>query len=107
MVDPSTAIPQEQIALAQSAYRMPIPRLYSNGFITGQTASDIAIVLLTNGVPSATLNLSYESAKSLVKDLSQVVKNHERVTGHPVTDIAENTQKMTSILGEAHVKPKS
>jgi len=110
MVDPiPTAVlqtPQEQIALAQAAHRSAtLPRLYANGVISGQTASDVTLVLLMNGTPSGTLNMSYETAKSLVDDLTNIVKNFEKVTGQTVTTINENTTKMSQVMGQPNVNP--
>ncbi len=80
--DPVT-LPTEQQLLA-AALSMPVPRIYINGFQIAQSWSDVMIVAQTNGGPTAVLNLSFTTAKSLAIALTQVVETLEASTAQPI-----------------------
>jgi hypothetical protein len=85
---------QQQEMMVAAALRGAAPRTYANGFIIAQTASDVAVVMLTNAAPVGVLNLSYVSAKSLAEDLQKAVKGFEDTTHQEIKSIAEIQQAM-------------
>jgi hypothetical protein len=90
---------QEQIAIANAALRGAAPRLYANGFIMAQSASDVSIVMLTNGAATSVLSLSFISAKTLIAELSKVLNNFEKAIGETVPTMDEVQQKMAKFAG--------
>jgi hypothetical protein len=98
---------EEQQAIALAALRAPVPRLYSNGFMTAQTASDIALILLQNGSPSAILNLSYISAKSLILELQRAVESFETTVGQRLMTIEEISKLMEAEKAKAKGEPSA
>jgi hypothetical protein len=70
--DPPKLSP-EQIQ-AQSMLNAPVPRLYANGFAIAQTNSDVSVVLLLNGAPSAVLSMSFISAKTLIEEMGKAMQ---------------------------------
>jgi len=91
---PQTSQDETQQQMALAALRAPIPRLYANGFVTAQTASDVALILMSNGSPSAVLNLSYISAKTLARELETAVQSFEGTTGQRVMAMGEISERM-------------
>lgn len=65
------------------------PSLYANGFEVGLTAADVRINLLTNGNLVASLNLSFTSTKTLAQVLSNLMRDFEAVSNHPIMPIEE------------------
>jgi hypothetical protein len=96
---PSAAQEQQQRILMQQALRGPIPRFYANQCLVAQTSSDLSIVMTSNGVPGGTLSMSYETAKSLVRDLAKTISNFENATGREVQTIEEISLAMAKIMG--------
>jgi hypothetical protein len=93
MADPSIPTEAQQQQM-QAVLQAPIMRLYANGFMMGQSAADIVIALLVNGVPSAVLNLSYMSAKTLQNNLAKLISEFERVTGQIIPIAEEVGEKL-------------
>jgi hypothetical protein len=73
---------------------MGVPKIWANGFILAQTASDMSVVFLTNNTPSTVLSMSYVSAKTLRNELTKLIESFEKLTGQTVSTIEENTQKI-------------
>jgi hypothetical protein len=100
---PSAAVQeQQQRMLMQQALRGPIPRFYANQCLVAQTSSDLSIVMINNGVPGGTLSMSYETAKSLARDLEKTITNFEEAIGHKVQTIEEITIAMANIMGQTN-----
>jgi hypothetical protein len=95
----SPKLTPEQISKMNAALQSPVIKLYANGFLMGQSASDVVVVLTTNGAPSGILNLSYISAKSLSNDLSKLITEFETATGEKVPTAKEVGEKMTKAKG--------
>ncbi len=93
------ADPIQRAQMMQSALNAPVPRIYANGFMVGQTATDMSVVLLANAMPSGILHMSYGSAKSLVGDLLQAIKSFEEATKQPVLTIKEAGDAMNKAKG--------
>ncbi len=75
-----------------------VPRIYANGFTNVFSNSDIAVVLKCNSSPTAILNMSYTTTKSLVHQLSQIIAHFEKVSGQTVmtTDIVDKALSTTT-----------
>ena len=69
--------------------------VYANGFILGQTNSDIVLVLERNSRPVSILNLSFTLAKSLAVKLTQAVRELESRTQHEImtTDMVSSAME--------------
>jgi len=80
----------KEIQLFQNAIASPnTPKIYVNGFVTGQTPADVFVILQLNGIPSAVMNMSFTSAKSLAEDLGNLIKAIEASTNHNIMTIKE------------------
>ena|ERR1700730_8346568 len=80
---------RQQQAMIQAAFHGSVPKYYANGITMMVTPSDICLVLLNNGVPSATLTLSYPTAKQFSGDLQKLINDVERVTGQQIKPSSE------------------
>ena len=81
---------EEQIPeIAQDALDADIPHVYANNFRSALTTSDVFLILMRDGRPKATLNLSYTVAKSLAKSLSDTIEVLEKATGHSIMTIVD------------------
>jgi hypothetical protein len=83
----------------QGALLGPVPKLYANGFGLAQTASDLSVILMLHGQPTAVLTMSYVTAKSLVADVSSVLAGYEASTKQQLRTIADLTAEMTKQTG--------
>ena len=79
--------------LLMSALGLPIARIYVNGFTIAQSYSDVALVAQTNGSPSAIINMSFTTAKSLAVELTQLVQRFETMTKHEIMTISDVAQR--------------
>jgi len=52
-------IPKELLVIQNALSSPNTPKLYVNGFVTGQTQADVFVVLQLNGNPTAVLNMSF------------------------------------------------
>ena len=77
-----------------AALNSPVPRVYLNGFLLGQSFSDITVVGQTNGNPSTVLNMSFTTAKSLAIELDKIIKKFEETTGHTLLTMEDIGTKM-------------
>jgi hypothetical protein len=100
----TAAAAEQQRQLLQTALRSPIPRLYANGFMIAQSASDMSLILLLNGSPVSVLSLSYITAKSLATDLSASLKAFEVAIGQEIKTVNEIVPKMPNVSDHAHVQ---
>ena len=82
-----------------NAMAAPIPRFYMNGFVFGQSFSDIALVMQLNGMPSAVVNMSFTTAKSLAQDLNALITNFEQATSHQIMSMGDVQSKTASDQG--------
>jgi hypothetical protein len=98
---PQSSNDETQQEFMMAALRAPLPRFYANGFMTAQTASDIALIMLLNGNPSAVLNLSYISAKSLALELEKAVTSFERTIDMQLPTIEETTKRIEKAKADA------
>lgn len=79
-----------------------VPTYYANGFQLGLSNSDINLMLLTNNQPSAGINLSYTTAKTLLSALAEVIGTLERVTERKIMtndEVAAGLSKLTDSEG--------
>ena len=87
---------------AQQALTSPnIPHLYSNGFISGMGNGDCFVVLLQNGRPVATINLSYTVTKSLANTLGSIISDLEKNSGNVIM----TTKDLDGVLAKAQGTP--
>lgn len=71
-----------------------VPKLYINSFAIGQGPADIFLALELNGEAKAGINISYNTAKSLLNELNKVINNLESQTG-TILSIDEVANKTT------------
>jgi hypothetical protein len=86
---PAEIAQRQQYAMIQAAFHGSVPRYYTNLIAPMLTPSDICLVLLTNGAPSATVILSYPTAKQLSGELQELMKKLEEVMGQRIKPLAE------------------
>ncbi|MEX0282411.1 MAG: hypothetical protein AB3N13_14605 [Arenibacterium sp.] len=60
----------------------PIDYFYFNGFEINTSLSDMGMLLMVDGQPQVKLSMSFTTAKSLAENLTEAVKNFEKITGH-------------------------
>ena len=94
MVDEPLPDPVEEVDISNGLINPNAVGLYANGVMVGHTASDIAIILLRNGINDAVLNISFTTAKSLVGELQKAIKRIEEKTGHEIMTIQYIKEKM-------------
>lgn len=72
-----------------------VPRIYANGLGFGTTNADVVLVLQTNNVPVAIVNLSYTLAKTLTQKMGEMISDLEERTGHDImtTDFIDQAKK--------------
>jgi hypothetical protein len=72
-----------------------VHQLYANGFLINLSAADISIVILRDNVASATVSMSFTTAKSLVEKLGEAVRRLEKSTNNEIMtiDVIENALK--------------
>jgi hypothetical protein len=85
---------QEQLAIANAALRGAVPRLYANGFILAQSASDISIIMLTNGAAVGVLSVSLIAGKTLAVELSRALSSVEKALGETIPTMEEVHQRL-------------
>lgn len=66
-----------------------LPSLYFNGFQLGSTLSDMGLLLMLDGQPLARLSMSFTTAKTLQKHLSDVMHRFEELTSHKIMTMDE------------------
>jgi len=71
-----------------------IPVIYFNAFIVFLGQADVGIVLQANGKETCVLNMSYTTAKTLVEQLGNTIRNFEEKTGNPIMTSDFITKKM-------------
>lgn len=57
---------------------------YFNGFQLNLSNADIGVLLMLNNQPTAALNMSYTTAKTLAEGLNEIVATLEKVTGRDI-----------------------
>jgi hypothetical protein len=85
---------QQQQQMLQLALRGPIPRFHANHCAIGQTPTDMAVIFVSNNSPVATVNLSYETAKFVAKEIEKAIAQYETVSGIKLPEPAEIIEKM-------------
>jgi hypothetical protein len=98
--------PKNLKEIAAKAVESPdIPKLYANGFMTGYSNSDLIVILQQNGMPIASLNLSFTTAKSLALKLGNLIKDIEMMSGQAIMttdDVEKYRKKEEKKDGKAH-----
>jgi hypothetical protein len=98
MAEPETGAHRQRIEAAVNAPN--VPKYYVNGFANSLSSSDIIVVLETNGLPTAVLNMSYTVAKTLSQKLGVLVANLETLTGREML----TTDEIGTAISEDNVK---
>jgi hypothetical protein len=95
---PVSAEAARQQQIMQMALRGPVPRHYANGISVAMTPSDLSVVLLTNGSPTGVLSMSYITAKNLIDELTDAVKNFEKATSYKIKSVNEIDAELRKIM---------
>ena len=104
MNDSDSVTPSEQAqAQARAWMNAAVPRMYTNGFVIGQSNSDYSLVMMLNGAPTAIVTMSFNSAKTLVEELGKSLKNLEKGLDQKILSMEEVATKM----GMTHNVPQS
>ena len=74
--------------IAQSAFNAA-PGLYANGFLNGVGLTDSYIIFQTNGPTTADINITLSTAKTLGKNLTDMVSAYETETGNAIPTLDE------------------
>src|SRR5580692_3758264 len=96
-VTPPQILPQQLFAFPQA-----IQNLYFNGFSLQLSNSDVSALLLVDGRPVARLNMSFTTTKTLNKQLTELIGNLEKVTGHVIMvteDVEAGLKKLVEDQG--------
>jgi hypothetical protein len=96
---------QQQQAVT-AALRGGVPQAYFNGFAIVQTASDMSVILMSNGNPILTIGMSYITAKSLIPDLQKAIGTFEAASKQTIKTINELAPDLTKQMQEATNVPK-
>jgi hypothetical protein len=64
--------------------RPAYPTLYINGFSAGTSFSDVFVLAQTAGNPSALLLMSFTTAKTLARQLGDLLSDLEKATGQNI-----------------------
>jgi hypothetical protein len=64
-----------------------VPKMYFNGFLTGMTNADVVMLTKLNNEPVAVLNFSLSVAKTLVRQLSQLIVRLEENSENEIMTI--------------------
>jgi hypothetical protein len=94
---PTTTRPNPEQAQAQALLSAPVPRLYANGFVVAQTNSDVSVMLLLNGAPTALVSMSFISAKTLIEEMSRAMKFLEDSLGQEIPTMNEVAGKLSAM----------
>jgi hypothetical protein len=86
--------PEQPHVQALAWMNAPIPRMYANGFVIAQSNSDFSLVMMLNGAPTAVVNMSFTSAKTLGEELGKALNNLERGIEQKILSMDEVTTKM-------------
>ncbi len=68
----------------ETIQRQELPKLYINGFLAGTSLSDVFVLAQTAGSPVAVLLMSFTTAKTLVRQLGDLLSDLEKTTGQEV-----------------------
>lgn len=66
-----------------------IVKIYTNSFSLGMSASDLFLILMNNGQPTAQVNMSLVTAKSILNAMQHALDEFEKKTGLKIPDINE------------------
>lgn len=73
---------------AEYSFASPdIPKIYTNGFLSGHSRSDVYVILERNGHQVAVVNMSFTTAKSLQESLAKTISSLELKTDHVIMTI--------------------
>ncbi len=64
-----------------------VPKVYANGFLVGNSITDVTLISQTGGAPSAVIFMTFTSLKALQKNIDAVIKNIEKGLGEPIEDL--------------------
>ena len=80
------------VAVAQAEGGTPFvstnaPQTYCNGFTLNLSSADVSILLVWNGTNTSTVSMSFTTAKTLMKGLTDVIQKLESASGRDIMDI--------------------
>ena len=90
------AAPSDQQRQLQALLRAPVPKLHANGFGFAANATDVTVLLFDAEQIVGSVTFAYPTAKSLVAELDEAVKNFETKTGEKVRDLKYLMEKMSA-----------
>jgi hypothetical protein len=97
----STPPPSDPAAQVADQFGSPaIPRIYINGFTLGTSLSDVYMLASTAGTPAAVILMSFTTAKTLAKQLGELISDFEKITGQSLLTM-EDIQNAASKSDEA------
>lgn len=104
-LNPTEAAKRAMMELTQSAMRNPtLPRLYANAFGIAASSTDVSLVLSSNGLPLAIIEIAWGSAKGLVDDLTTLIQAYEKHTKQKIKSPGELQPAIIQMMTEKNAK---
>ena len=91
MVSKDVQAPRSRV---EAGLDVEVPKIYFNSFVSALGPGDILLVLERNGAPVVTLNTSYAVAKTLARQLANLVEHLESITGTTIMTTEEIAPKL-------------
>ena len=73
-----------------------VPVVYISGFGVATSLSDVGVLVHTAGTSSAELRMSFTTAKTLAKELTNTITELEEITGQPILTMDDVKKAMDS-----------
>lgn len=90
------AVPSDQQRQLQALLRAPVPKIHANGFGFAANATDVTVLLFDAEQIVGSVTFAYPTAKTLVGELDEAIKNYETKTGEKVRDLKYLMGKMSA-----------
>lgn len=84
----------------QNEQPVELPAVYFNGFQLGLSNADVNGILLLNNQPSLSISMSYTTAKTLAKALTEMVATLETVTKREIMTTQEVASGLEALVSQ-------
>ena len=89
--------------VGQQHVHVNIPAHYVNGFALSLSNADISMLMMLDGQPIAKMNMSFTTAKTVVKLLTGLIENLEKVTERKIMttdEVGQGLEKLSRLEGK-------
>lgn len=83
----------QQIDVAQILKDPSVIKIYVNGLTVGMSLSDVFMVVNSGPMPSAVIQMSFTTAKTMMQSLTQLITGFEENTGQPLLTMEDIKNK--------------